>query len=594
MIKSLFLTVMFICCHFLYGQDFDLLQEMIEDELVIRQKPNTENLLKEYLADINFRSDTVYAVLYSPMNCPRCEAVIKDFRELLKRDSGRNELLLIADFPDAVAAKRYQESKGYQADYYLYDTEENYNKIFSFSSGFLHIVYLLKICTKSGELLIGGNCPILDDEFVAQLVAFSGKMEKKEFRSGEVDRSEFPLPACSYVKGIYQDFMMENPKDFPISVTDYLPAFEGEYFFYSDKLWNGVMLFQVSDGSTLQFNTLLQNDSLEGRRFVKIPEEIYQNDLKDGSVYFMACSPKRIGEKHIGIAYSLPDMFVESQDENRIAIGYRNRAAILMRNLFSLEKENMITFQFDLMRHQFFYAHFVFEIAGNKVLLGCEKRTWPMEAEKDMYINVDSLNPFCEAFYKTENPYFAAFDKASGDLLYRFGNLQPCHAESRTGYCFTNPVAASWDDEVVYTDGCSGQLYVSKQSDLRKTVEHYSVFEVETDKFPPIDTTYFYTYEYIEPYDKFFYRTIEEIKMTSAYIYCLVRYGLKSSLDVTTDKYTFVSINRKSGVVEEFSIPYELGMTPIGYGLKDNMQEKIQPFLFFKKKDQYGVRVFGL
>lgn len=308
----------------------------------------------------------------------------------------------------------------------------------------------------------------------------------------------------------------------------------------------------------------------------------------------MACSPKRIEKKNIGIAYSLPNMFVESQDENRIVIGYRNRAVILMRDLSSLEKENMITFQFDLMRHEFFYSHFTFDVANDKVLLGCEKRTWPMEVKKDMYIHVDSLNPFCEAFYKTINPYFAAFDKTSGDLLYRFGNLQPCHEKSRTGYCFTNPVAASWDDEVVYTDGCSGQLYVSKQSDLRKTVEHYSVFEVETDKFPPIDTTYFYTYEYIGPYNKFFYRTIEQIKMTSTSIYCLLRYGLKSDPDVVKDEYTFVTINRKSGTVEEFCIPCESGMTPIGYGLKDDMQEKIQPFLFFKKKAHYGVRVFGL
>lgn len=594
MIKSFLLTIVLICCHFLYGQDFDLLQEMTEDYLMIRQKPGTEVLLKEYLKNIESKSDTIYAILYPPMNCPRCEAIIKDFRNLLKENSEDNEFLLIAAFPDSVAAKRYHESKGYIADYYLYDTEENYNKIFSFSPGYLHIVYVLKICKQSGELLMGGNCIILDEEFVDQFTAFSGKMEKKEFHIGEIDKSDFPHPVCSDIKGAYQDFIIENPKDFPISVTDYLPVFEGKYFFYTDKLWNGVLFFQELDGQLLQFNALLQNDSLEGRRFVAIPEEIYQNDLKGGYVYFIACSPNGIDEGHIGIAYSLPDIFIESQDDNRLSLGYKNRAVILVRAIPTLEKERMITFNFDLMSHNFFYSHFTFEVANDKVLLGCEKRTWPMEVEKDMYIHVDSLNPFCEAFYKTINPYFAAFDKASGDLLYRFGNLQPCHAESRTGYYFTNPVAASWDDEVVYTDGCSGQLYVSKQSDLRKTVEHYSVFEVETEKFPPIDTTYFYTYECVEPYNKFFYRTIEEIKMTSTSIYCLLRYGLKSDPDVVKDEYTFVTINRKSGTVEEFCIPCESGMTPIGYGLKDDMQEKIQPFLFFKKKAHYGVRVFGL
>ena len=85
------------------------------------------------------------------------------------------------------------------------------------------------------------------------------------------------------------------------------------------------------------------------------------------------------------------------------------------------------------------------------------------------------------------------------------------------------------------------------------------------EKFPPIDTTYFYTYECVEPYNKFFYRTIEEIKMTSTSIYCLLRYGLKSDPDVVKDEYTFVTINRKSVTVEKICNQCESLITPIMY-----------------------------
>lgn len=103
------------------------------------------------------------------------------------------------------------------------------------------------------------------------------------------------------------------------------------------------------------------------------------------------------------------------------------------------------------------------------------------------------------------------------------------------------------------------------------------------EKFPPIDTTYFYTYECVEPYNTFFYRTIEEIKMTSTSIYCLLRYGLKSDQDVVKDEYTFVTINRKSGTVEEFSIPCESGMTLLGMGLRMICRRKSNPSSFLRK-----------
>lgn len=73
--------------HLLSAGDFDLLMEMVDDRLAVRQRPGTEQLLKEYLDYINCECDTIYALIYSPMNCPRGESVLVDF-PVMPKNSG--------------------------------------------------------------------------------------------------------------------------------------------------------------------------------------------------------------------------------------------------------------------------------------------------------------------------------------------------------------------------------------------------------------------------------------------------------------------------------------------------------------------------
>lgn len=53
--------------------------ELWSTDLLIRQKEGTNQLLKDYLSDITSHSDTIYAILFCPSYCPRCEAVIRPF-----------------------------------------------------------------------------------------------------------------------------------------------------------------------------------------------------------------------------------------------------------------------------------------------------------------------------------------------------------------------------------------------------------------------------------------------------------------------------------------------------------------------------------
>ncbi|WP_254556723.1 hypothetical protein, partial [Salmonella enterica] len=73
--------------------------------------------------------DTIYAILYVPMDCPRCEAAIPNFQDLLKDVDEKQKFVLITAYRDSLLAQEYNQRNNYLADAYLYDTTEHYQQI---------------------------------------------------------------------------------------------------------------------------------------------------------------------------------------------------------------------------------------------------------------------------------------------------------------------------------------------------------------------------------------------------------------------------------------------------------------------------------
>ena len=119
-----------------------IMDKWAENALMVRQIPGSEQAVKEYFAA---DSGIIYAMLYSPANCPRCEAILVDVQSKLKGIDGDSRVWLISDYPNKAAAERYNKQKGYAADRYIYDTDKDYLDFLSFSAGYMSIVYILKI-----------------------------------------------------------------------------------------------------------------------------------------------------------------------------------------------------------------------------------------------------------------------------------------------------------------------------------------------------------------------------------------------------------------------------------------------------------------
>ena len=106
-----------------------LLRENISMELQVRQKSGTERLLTEYLSTLPTSTDTVYAIIYQPSQCPRCEASINNNYHALKKVRPDATAVLITVFSDSARAAAYNREKGYKADCYLYDTTNSYQQM---------------------------------------------------------------------------------------------------------------------------------------------------------------------------------------------------------------------------------------------------------------------------------------------------------------------------------------------------------------------------------------------------------------------------------------------------------------------------------
>lgn len=631
-----------IGCFPVFGQERDYVGEMIRNDLRIRQKPAADRLLSDYLKPSNIQEDTVYAIIYEPNACPRCEAAIPNFYRLLKADSPANKMLLISVYEDSAACSRYNEKNNYLADYYLYDVRDSYKDIFSFNTGEMVGLYILKLCPKSGVMITGGQYTVLGSAFVRQLKACTERLEPRQYGEaqvspapsvpsasgkgkGRVVRSVFygskasadPNNPCKGVASRKCGEIVEtwaspgtwrpavkarawecldiplvlNEERFVSKVYD-VPQYEDGYFFYTDLLENGVMLFE-QQGKSLVFKSFIEANDEEKKRFVEVPEAMYQHLKQAGNVFYIPLTAHLADSGKLAVSYSLPRIW----EQKNGGIAFYNAAVILMRDLRTLEEEPMVVLDMelgdldtvDLGNLKYFYPHFYYDIFNRKVWLGCLKMTWPMDGyqEEDCKGRVE-LDPHDDKFYDTFNPIVASFGM-DGKRLGHYGRLEESQRVSQTGYYFHYNVFAHHKGDFLYSNGYTGVLYVSDSTQTGLGERKYTAFDMDLSGIPVPDSSLFYQREYFSLYAATFSRCIAAVKMDDEQIYCLVRYADPVALSPDDNAYTYVVINRKSGKRREFALPAYPEVKNLGYGIGKE-EGAVFPFLFIRDKGAYYVR----
>lgn len=540
MSKSFLVLILSFLCQIALAQECDLVKEMTENYIRIRQKSGTEALLKEWLKDLPVKEDTIYALLYVPMDCPRCEAAITNFWLKLKDVDQNKKMVLLTAYQDSLLAEDYNKRCDYKADAYLYDTTEFYRQIFNTNmSGGLMGLHILKIDRKNGNLLVGGQYTVLNKLFIKQLIEYKGMLEKTTFPSEVEETDEADVLISESIPQLNKYVELKIDSTVRVSTLFDTPRYIDGTLFFTDVLHNGVMLFK-EHGVCMNYMGLLQVDSIERKRFINIPDNVYQYYKDHNMLFYIALGTNVLDNKYIGISYSIPRVAADGAENS---YGLYNAPVIIRREIESLSAAPMITLDFDLENDTtFFYTHFQFSKHQDNIVIGCKKLTWPMEYEREEYENTPNMNPFDERFYQTNNPYIASFNARGGTLTEHLGCLGASHTESLTGYYFTRPISYSSGKELVYTDGYDGSVSVVLEDGSEKI---YRAFEIDTEQFPVPDTCLFYTYEYVKPYTRFFNRCITDLQIDKKNIYCIVKYAKPDSNEGT--RYVYVVINRKNG-----------------------------------------------
>lgn len=193
-----------------------------------------------------------------------------------------------------------------------------------------------------------------------------------------------------------------------------------------------------------------------------------------------------------------------------------------------------------------------------------------------------------DEFYEAKNPYLAIFDLNTGKIVSRFGNLDIPQKLSRTGYYYVNAVVDVEKEKIVYGNGYMGKLYLANYNTPDKIEKEITVFNIETEKFPPFNPNLFYSLEYAKTYDPFFKDCIEKVVLSGGNIHCLIRTGNPHKKDIKSDIYKYVCIDAATGQIKnEYPIVSEFEQDRIfSYGLAQ-MGKEISPYCFFSCKNQY-------
>ena len=565
-----------------------IMDKWAENALMVRQIPGSEQAVKEYFAA---DSGIIYAMLYSPANCPRCEAILVDVQSKLKGIDGDSRVWLISDYPNKAAAERYNKQKGYAADRYIYDTNKGYLDFLSFSAGYMSIVYILKIDIDNGKVMYGGNFNNNSDEFFNDLTSFDGYAEQMRYDAlletsdgsvgGDFATSIRPRNIIRLV----------TADSLPISETKYPPCFKDDKIVINDRLAGACYMFTLdSTAKSAVFTAEIKSNASENKAFVTVPEWYYNLMLEDGAVSFIPLTPQITPSGQLLISYSLPNLFVqEERDGKLLSVGYKNKACIVGRDMAGgLAPLPLVPINTDFSEG-YFTRHFTFLSVGDTVIMPCQKLTWPIEVDKDDYCGDPHLDPFCDAFYDEQNCTFAMFDMRTGNVIARFGNLGEAQKCSKTGYYYVNGVVAECSGTLAYSDGESGVVNIAPLCNPDSIVVRYKAFDLDVSEFPAADSTKFYSYEIAAQYTDYFTRRIAQMRLTDKHLHCLVRHGSHGA-EQATDIYSYVKIDLATGASTEARL--DTGdATVMAFGLWDS-DGSVRPYFISRHDGEHYVEVY--
>jgi hypothetical protein len=497
----------------------------IGDYFKIAQKKDTEKLLNEQLKDLPLGSKTVYAILFRPQMCPRCEVDINQLPYIKMLDSTATILLWVS-YPNGSAARRYIEKKGFISDAVIIDTTEAYRKIFSLSAGHLSVTYTLKINRERGLLLFGGDVTNWNDETLFSIYNADEPLNFNDFGTDALTKKPEEISP-------QESNPLLNRQTIPL-ISD--PSYKISNALGNPTLYNGTLCFNDELAETFYAFSIDKDKGIfKGAFKTSIDEEISFTDTlivsrsrfmemkQNNQVFIMPnkCAP--IGKGKYLLSFSLPNMIEDPSG----GIAYFNKPAFFEWDINSnARKLYGLTFAKDLFNYSLIFLndHTEFSPNGaNEVMIPVRKGYPLFELDIDEWEDdPKDFNPLLPEFYEN-TPLFHCYDLTSDKILGSFGKLDTIFQHYKVGYAFVfNPKYHRSGNYAAYSCGTSGLVHIVDCKSPATIIRSVKVFDIPLN----IELGTPGTHKYLNLADrKVFGQSITDFKLTQDALYVLYQEG---------------------------------------------------------------------
>ena len=544
---------------------------LLNNELQIRQCAETEHRLTQWLRPLSAGQDTLYALLFQPAGCPRCESAAQEFEKAFRQALPSERLVLWCAHGDAEAARRYARREGLRADTLVVDTAGVWRRVFSLNHEELNGIFLLKMAVGSGRMLTGGELSYVDDDLFRELAL-----------------SRLPLPFHSYgddAVGADRASIAEVPGGGPLryerwplltegqAVLSWLrepPVLRNGRLLVNDNLENAGFMFRLDPAArAFRLEHVLRVDTAVRDTFVDLPPRIY--DQVHRQFRYMVCGLSFVNDDTVAFSYSLPRVFVERRTGDNVNLAFYNEPVILSWQVEPFRTLPLTDLAAALQDAAYMNQHFaIYPYDGQHVAMACQQLTYPLFSVPDSLHGHPEYDPFVEAYYDRPHPYAVVVDWRTGAFVRRIGQLDDLMRRSRTGYGYASPVADSDGRQLVYGNAYAGRLYLASPEAPDSVLRTYDVFGWAGREMPEPDTTLFYTHEYLLRYSDFFNRRIVQVQLAEQFVDCLYREKTQTSGYAAHDVYEYVRFDRETGeeVTRYVLRPQDEAESVLGYGLE--------------------------
>ncbi|MCH8331768.1 MAG: hypothetical protein IH946_10405, partial [Bacteroidetes bacterium] len=446
----------------------------------LNQYSGTNDSLVDYFKrnGLSSNSGYIYAFMFRPMGCPRCEGIIDPLTQMIKQADSNSTVIIMAFYPKIDAGLKYLERRAFTVDKILLNEKTHLLELFDISSSGLDVPFLLKFDQRTGtlvysEAILGMS---INDEHVNNIVCAITPLTTTNRKQISQQRSTNSIRTLNMLRPVRPIELKGSPQH-PVSRIS-LPYFDEntKRLSFSDDLSLNIYINDMETGEQLY---ALTPSEKEQRMFIdsNVNDTLYQFLLMSNILNSMYFSSAIVNEQ-LMITASLPKVSFDGE-----IVGYHNQPCLVFRPIANLEEPNIQVLDTLPVKNLVLIHTKTKYFKEQQLLVLPIHKGWPTVGTS-IEDTIGEKNPFKRSFYD-QAPLFALYT-VGGDFISFAGNIDLYSIKHQAGYAFCKPLISINAKQLWITSGFSGTIYKYDLTHPQTAIDSIMIFKPTTpeDKLP--------------------------------------------------------------------------------------------------------------